>query len=94
MNRHLKVRFGEHAGISPSTFKKTAPSKENAIRDHLLNWNNNPYFEFTILTNENDKFILEIKESLLIKRDRPILNKNIPSAKLFLFDKGFLIVSL
>ena len=87
--RHLKVRSGEYIGISPWTFKKTKPSKESAIRDHLLNCNNTPSFEeFTILTNGNNKFDLEIKESLLIKRDRPILNKNISSAKLFLFDNG------
>ena len=87
--RHLKVRSGEHIGISPLTFKKTKPSKESAIRDHLLNCNNIPSFEeFTILANGNNKFVLEIKESLLIKRDRPILNKNISSAKLFLFDNS------
>ena len=87
-DRHL-VRSGEHTGISPLTFKKTKPSKESAIRDHLLNCNNIPSFEeFTILTNGNNKFDLEIKESLLIKRDRPILNKNISSAKLFLFDNS------
>ena len=88
-DRRLKVRSGEHIGISPLTFKKTKPSKESAIRDHLLNCNNIPSFEeFTILTNGNNKFDLEIKESLLIKRDRPILNKNISSAKLFLFDNS------
>ena len=32
-------------------------------------------------------FLLEIKESLLIKRYKPILNKNISSATLFLLDK-------
>ena len=31
--RHLKVRSGEHIGISPLTFKKTKPSKESSIRD-------------------------------------------------------------
>ena len=30
-DRHLKVRSGEHIGISPLTFKKTKPSKESAI---------------------------------------------------------------
>ena len=89
MDRHLKVRLGEHIGISPSAFKKTKPSKERASRDHLLNCNNIPSFEeFTILTNRNNKFDLEIKENLLIKRDRSILNKNISSAKLFLFDNS------
>ena len=86
-NRHLKVRSVEHIVISPSTFKKTKASI--ASRDHLLNCNNIPFFEeFTILTNVNNKFDLQIKENLLIKRERPILNKNISSAKLFLFDNS------
>ena len=86
-DRYLKVRSEEHIGISPLAFKKTKPSKESAIRDHVLNCNNIPSFvEFTILANGNNKFVLEIKESLLIKRDRPVLNNSISSAKLFLFD--------
>ena len=93
-DRHLKVRSREHIGISPywdTYWNKTKPSKESAICDHLLNCNNIPSFEeFTILTNGNNKFDLEIKESLLIKRDRPILNKTISSAKLFLFDNSWL----
>ena len=89
MDKHLKVRSGELIGISPLKFKKTKPSKEGAIRNHLLNYNNIPVFEeFTILVNANNKFVIEIKESLLIKRDRPTLNKNISSAQLLLFDNS------
>ena len=88
-DRHLKVRSGEHIGISPLTLKKTKPSKESAIRDHLLVCNNVPSFdEFTILAHGHNKYVLGIKESLLIKRDRPVLNKNMSSAKLFLFDNN------
>ena len=90
-DRHLKVRSGAQIGISPLTFKKTKPSKNSAIRDHLLNCNSIPFFEeFTILTNGDNKFVFEIKESLPIKRDRPILNKNIRSPKLLLFDNSYL----
>ena len=86
-DRHLKVRCGEHIGISPLTSKKIKLSKESAIRDHLLICNNVPSFdEFSILAHGNNRFVLEIKESLLIKRDKPVLNKNISSARLFLFD--------
>ena len=88
-NRHLNVWCRQHIRISPLTFEKTKQSKESAIRDHLLNCNNIPSFEeFTILANENKEFVVEIKEKLLIKRDRPILNKSISSAKLFLFDSS------
>ena len=70
-------------------FKKFKPSKESEIRDNLLNCNNIPPFdEFTILAYGHHKYIFEIKESLLIKRDRPVLNKNINYAKLFLFDNN------
>ena len=34
--RHLKVRSGERIGISKFAFKKTKPSKESLIRNHLL----------------------------------------------------------
>ena len=88
-DRRLKVRSGEHIEISPLTFRKGKPSKETAIRDHLLNCNNILSFdEFTILAYRNHKYILKIKESLLIKHDRPVLNKNISSAKLFIFDNN------
>ena len=85
--RHLKVRPGEHIGISPLTLKKTKPSKESSIRGHLLKCDNNPSFdEFTILAHGNKKYLLEIKETFLIKRDQPVLNKNISSTTLHLFD--------
>ena len=37
-----------------------------------------------------NKFLLEIKESFLIKRDKPKLNKNISSAPLFIFDEVYI----
>ena len=83
-DRYLKVRSGEHIGISLLTFRKVKPSKQSAIRDHLLNYNNLPSFdEFTTLAFGHHKFILKIKESLLIKRDRPVLSKNIYSKNCF-----------
>ena len=85
----MKVRSGEHIGISFLTSRKVKPSKEVAIRNHLLICNNIPSFdEFTILADGHHKYILEIKESLLIMRVRPVVNKNISSAKLFLFDSN------
>ena len=86
-DRHLKVRSGEHIGISPLTFNKVKPSAESSVRDHLLLCDHSPSFDdFTILTHGKNKFLLEIKESLLIKLIKPELNKNISSAPLYLFD--------
>ena len=74
--RHLKVRFGEHVGISPLTLKKTKPSKAISIHVHLSQCDNNPSFhEFTILVHWNKKYLFKIKESLLTKRDQPVLNQ-------------------
>ena len=81
----MNVRSGKQIGIgiSPLIFRKVEPSKESAILDHLLVCNNIASFEeFTILAYGYHKYILEIKESMLIKRDRPVLSKNISSAKL------------
>ena len=89
-DRHLKFRFGEHIGTLPLTFRKVKLSKESAVHDHLLNFNNISSFDkFTILTYGHQKYVLQIKKSLRIKRDRPVLNKNISSAKLFLFDNNY-----
>ena len=80
---------GKHIGITLLTFRKIKPSKESAICDHLLNCNNTPSFDgLTILAYGHQKHILEIKESLLNKRDRSVLIKNISSAKLFLFENN------
>ena len=88
IDRHLKVRSGEHIGISSLTFNKIKPSAESSMRDHLVFCNHDLSFDdFTILAQGTNKFLLEIKESLLINRDKPILNEKISSAPLFLFHK-------
>ena len=80
-------RVAEHIGISPLTKKKVKP-KGSAVSDHLLLCNHSPSFEnFSILIKENKKLLLELKESLLIMKDKPPLNRNIRSAPLYLFDK-------
>ena len=66
--RYLDKRFGEHLGVSPRTEKKVKPSNHNAVCDHLLTKHFLPSFE--------------IKESLLIMRHKPSLNRNINSAPL------------
>ena len=86
--RHLDIRSGEHIGVSLLTGKKVKPSDNSAICDHLLYCNFLPSFDnFSVLDHENKKYLLEIKETLLIMRDKPSLNRNINSAPLYLFDK-------
>ena len=85
--RHLAVRSGEHIGISPLTSKRVQPRKDSAVCHHLLNCNYSPTFEdFSVLCHDNKKYLLELKESLLIMRDRPSMNRNVRSAPLYLFE--------
>ena len=85
--RRLNVKIGEHIGISPLTKKKVKP-KGSAVSNHLFLCNHSPSFEnFSVLIKENKKFLVELKEKLLIMRDKPSLNRNIRSTP-YLFDKG------
>ena len=73
--RHLAVRNGEHIGISPLTNKRVQPRKDSSVCHHLLNCNYSATFEdFSVLCHEHKKYFLELKESLLIIRDRPSMN--------------------
>ena len=86
--RHFKVRICEHLNISHLTGKKVKidNNKLTAIQEHLLCSNYSPSFEgFSILTRESNDFKLKIMESLLIARDKPILNKADSSLPLELF---------
>ena len=86
--RHLNVRIAEHIGISPLTRKQVKP-KNSSVADYLLLCNHSAsYDDFSVLTRENKKFLLELKESLLIMRDKPSLNRNITSAPLYLFNRA------
>ena len=85
--RHFFVRASEHLGITPLTGKFVKTPKKSAIFDHMLLDGHKASFDnFSILLKENNAFKLQLKESLLISRDKPILNRNIYSFPLELFD--------
>ena len=85
--RHFFLRASEYLGVTPLTGKQVKNPKKSAIFDHILLKGHDASFEdFTILLKENNKFKLHLKESLLIKRDKPELNRNIYSYPLELFD--------
>ena len=74
-DRHLNVRFSEHKGISHLTGKRVE-CKPSAVSDHLLLHNHDrDFIDFTILSLDNNGFRGLLKESLLISRDSPVLNK-------------------
>ena len=74
--------------LSPLNGKKVKPSNNSAICDHILYCNFLPSFDkSSVLAPANKKHLLKIKETLLIMRDKPLLNRNINSAPLYLLDK-------
>ena len=84
--RHFKVRVSEHQGVSPRTCKPVKGTLSASVRDHMLVCNHKAVHEdFKFLGNESNRYLLELKESLFIKRDRPSLNKNLYSQELLLF---------
>ena len=73
--------------ISNLTGKRVKNVKESAISDHLLQCDCTIDFDhFDILTSDTNNFKLLIKKSLLIKRDKPVLNHTVKSFPLKLFD--------
>ena len=85
--RHLSVRVSEHLGVSPLTGKKSKSKKSTAVKDHVLFGDHIVSVDdFKILATSDSDFHVKVKESLLISRHEPILNKNEISLALYLFD--------
>ena len=75
-------------GISNLTSKHVKNVKDSAVSDHLLQCNYAIDFDhFDVLASDTNSFRLLIKESLLIKRDKPVLNRTVKSFSLKLFDQ-------
>ena len=81
--RHFKVRVSEYQGVSSRTGKPVKGILSTSVRDHMLVCDHKVVHEdFKFLDNESNRYLLELKESLIIKRDRPSLNKNLYSQEL------------
>ena len=84
-DRHYKVRSYEHLGKSIRTEKPLVGIK-TAMRTHCTEHQHSISSDsFSVIARSGDPFHLKIKESLLIKRDRPFLNNNVYSTPLYLF---------
>ena len=85
--RHFFARAAEHMGTSNLTGKRVKDVKESAVSDHVLACDCVIDFDhFDILVSDTNSFRLLIKESLLIKRDKPILIRTVKSQPLKLLD--------
>ena len=84
--RHRKVRECDHMGISPRTGKVVRGTLTTAVRDHMLICNTVVGSgDFSILSQGGFKHDLEMKESIMIKKLHPSLNKDKASIPLYLF---------
>ena len=82
----MKIRVSEQQGVSPRTGKRLKGMLSTSMRDHMLDCDHTIAWEdFSIIGKESNRYLLEIKESLLIKRDNPSLNRSKHSQELFLF---------
>ena len=85
--RHFFTGAAQHIGICNLTGKHFKCVKQSGVSDYLLECNCSIDFDyFDILASDANQFRLLIKESLLIKRDQPQLNKTIKSFPLKLFE--------
>ena len=88
--RHKHVRFCEHAGISARTgapLKRTLVNA-SAVKAHALTADHpvDPEADFKILSRGGSRDVLDIKESIMIRKLNPTLNDNVMSAPLFLYN--------
>ena len=73
-------------GVLSKTGNKLSVSQMSAVRTHHhLSKHSISDSDFTVLTSGNSKFDLEMRESLLISKLKPVLNNNISSMPLYLF---------
>ena len=86
--RHLMIRTCEHLGISKRTGKTLKYNASNAtvVKQHLVTNNHTGSFNsFDVIGYAKNDFQLLIKESLLINKLSPSLNRQLDSFKMQLF---------
>ena len=87
--RHYKVRVYEHLGTSLKTNKPYTYNSENsnntAVLTHIHSCKCEASMDdFKIIGSAKNDYHLRIKESIIIKKDNPILNKSVKSIPLSL----------
>ena len=85
-DRHFKVRVSEHQGVS-RTGKRVKGTLSTSVRDHMLVCDHKVVHEdFKILGNESNRYLLELKKSLFIKRDSHHLIKTYTRSIYYCFE--------
>ena len=83
--RHFKVKVSDNQGVSQQQVNQLKLPYQ-PVRDQMLVYNHKVVNEdFKFLGNMPNRYLLELKESLLIERDKSLLNENLYSQELLLF---------
>ena len=83
---HFKERVSEHQVVFPRTSKPVNGTLSTFIMNHMLICDHKVVDEDSMfLGNEYNRYLLQLKESLFIKRNKPSLNKKFRSQELLLF---------
>ena len=78
---------GRTLGVSLLTRKLVSQNNITAVSEHLCSCGYSVSFSgFSILSSAQSNFILKVQESLLILSDKPVLNRQVASVPLLLFD--------
>ena len=83
----MKVRVSEHQGVSPRTGrtgKQVKGTLSTSLSDHMLDCDHRVGWENLSIIGRENHDLLEIKESLFIKRDNLSLKRNKYSQELLL----------
>ena len=82
----LKVRAGEHIGVSPLMRRKVNNNKKSSTKYHFfLSGHVYSFDDFTVLNHDSQKLKRLIKESLIVTKNKPLLKKQVKSIKLEFF---------
>ena len=88
-DRHQTVRWCEHLKITPMRRRPSKSKTEaTAVYEHISSTDHHGSIDdFEVIGRESTRndFFLRVKESLLIKKHKPILNENEASTPLLLF---------
>ena len=73
--QNMVSRAAEHVGVSKLSGKRLEDPKDSTVSDHLLKYKRTVGCDhFDILATDIIKFNISVNESLVIKRDTPVLN--------------------
>ena len=87
IDRSQKKLLSKNPALLGLTNQRVQPREDSAACHNLLDCKYSPTFEdFSVLCHQNEKKPLELKETLLIMRDRPSMNRSINSIPLHLFE--------